>query len=62
MRYFISYVHYEKKEPFFGNAEWEGDPITSLDQIKSIEKEIRRNIREEDVFVKILYWIPFESY
>jgi len=61
MKYFISYAHYEKGEPFFGNAEWEGDPITSLEQVKKIEEEIRRSIREEKVFVKILYWRPFEG-
>ena len=61
MRYFISYVHYEKGSPFFGNAEWEGDQITSLDRIKRIEEEIRRSIHEEKVFVKVLYWRPFEG-
>ncbi len=61
MRYFISYVHYEKGAPFFGNAEWEGEPITSLDRIKRIEEEIRRSIQEKDIFVKILYWRPFEG-
>ena len=65
MRYFISYAHYEHGAPFMENAEWDGEPITSLEQIETIEAEICQNIRkvenQKDVFVKVLFWRPFEG-
>lgn len=61
MRYFIAYAHYEQGRPFFSNAEWEGDQITSIEHIEQIEEEIRQNVKEENVFVKILFWRPFEK-
>ncbi len=64
MRYFISYAYYENGQPLFGNAEWEGDVITSLEHIKGIEAELRRSIQEqekENVYVKLLFWQPFEG-
>ncbi len=60
MRYFVSYAYYEKGNPYFGNAEWEGDQITSLEQIQAIEEDIRQQVRDEEIFVKILFWQPFE--
>jgi len=64
MRYFISYIYYEARQPLFGNAEWEGDIIASLDQIKSIEAELRNSIQKKDnenVYVKLLFWQAFEG-
>lgn len=47
------------------NAEWEGESITSLEQIERIEAEICQNIQNvekgKDVFVKVLFWRPFEG-
>ncbi len=60
MKYFVSYVYYEEGEPLFGNAEWEGEPITSLEQITAIEEEICQEFRKKKVFVKVLYWRSFE--
>jgi hypothetical protein len=61
MRYFVAYAHYEQGRPFFGNAEWEGEPITTLEQIEKIEQEIQHNMPEKNVFVKVLFWRPFEE-
>ncbi len=61
MKYFVSYAYYERGEPYFGNAEWEGGSITSLEQITQIEEEIREQIQDKDVFVKLLFWRPLEE-
>ena len=62
MKYFISYVFYEQGRPFFANAEWEGEAITSIEQIQNIEDEICQGIQQaekEEVHVKILFWRRF---
>jgi hypothetical protein len=62
MKYFISYVFYERGRAFFANAEWEGEAITSIEQIQSIEDEIRQGIQQtdkEEASVKILFWRRF---
>ena len=56
---FISYVYYEEGQPSFGNAEWEGESITSLEDITAIETEIAQQFGEKKVFVKLLFWRLF---
>ena len=61
MKYFISYVYYEAGDATFGNAEWEGEAITSLDQIISIEQEIANGVNDKKIFVKMSSWQRFEN-
>ena len=61
MRYFVSYVYYDNGEPYFANAEWEGEPIKTLAQITKIEEEINQELGEKDLYAKLLFWRPFEE-
>ena len=61
VKYFISYAYYQQGAPYFGNAEWEGGPIVSLEQITQIEEEVRRQIQEKETYVKLLFWRPLEG-
>jgi hypothetical protein len=57
-------MYYQDGQLLFGNAEWEGDTITSLEQVKSVEDEVQRSIHvkeKKSVHVKLLFWHPFEE-
>ena len=62
MKYFISYVYYDNGEPYFANAEWEGEQIRSLAHVTKIEEEINQELSEKKhVYAKLLFWRPFEE-
>ena len=61
MRYFVSYVYYDNGEPYFANAEWEGEQIKTLADITKIEEEINQELSEKNLYSKLLFWRSFEE-
>jgi len=61
MRYFVSYVYYDNGEPYFANAEWEGEQIKTLVDITKIEEEINQELGEKNLYAKLLFWRSFEE-